>query len=293
MQLQMLVAAAEETSLQLAAERVRRTQPAVTRALHNLEEELGTPLFDRSRRGDRLLTESGRLVYEYAKRILDLREAAMSAVAEAHSLRRGCVRVGSNESTNLSFLPSIILAFREQYPVIRIEVLRQPPGRLPRELADGGLDIAIVSFLPPARDLEATPILRDDLVLVLSPRHGLARRKTVTIRELSREPIIAPRRASHSRKALAEAFRRAEAPLNVVIDNCSFEATKRLAAVGAGVGFVPRTCAQAELARGELAAVVVEGFVGERTLWAVRRRTDAHSPAALAFFRELEEGSRV
>jgi DNA-binding transcriptional LysR family regulator len=288
MQLEMLVAAVEEKSLHRAAERVFRTQPAVTIALHKLEEELGAPLFDRSNRADHALTETGRLMYEYARRILGMRDEALSAVAEAHSLQRGRIRVGANESTSLYLLPKIILTFREQYPAIRIEVMRQAPGKLPRELREGELDVAILSFAPDARDLEATPVARDGLALVLSPRHPLAGRAKVSLQDLGSEPIIAPRRSSGSRKALTEAFRRAGAPLNIAVENCSFETTKRLAAAGAGVGFVPRMCVQAELARGELVALPVEDFGHERTLWAVRRRSDAHSHAALAFFRLLD-----
>jgi DNA-binding transcriptional LysR family regulator len=291
MQLEMLVAAVEEGSLHRAAERVFRTQPAVTMAMHKLEEELGAPLFDRSNRTDQALTETGRLMYEYAKRILGVRDEALSAVAETHSLQRGRVRIGANESTSLYLLPKIILSFREQYPAIKVEVTRQPPGRLPRELREGDLDVAILSFVPEASDLEATPIVRDGLVLVVSPDHRLAGRSRIQIRELGSEPVIAPRRSSGSRKALTEAFRRAQTPLNIAVENCSFETIKRLAAVNAGVGFVSRMCLQTELARGELVVLPVEGFNHERTLWAVRRRSHAHSHAAKAFFKLIDSVS--
>src|ERR1043165_8823138 len=110
MPLEMFVAAAEESSLQRAAERVFRTQPAVTIALHKLEEELGAPLFDRSNRSDPCLTETGKLLYEYAQKILGMRDEAVAAVAEVHSLRRGRISIGANESTCLYVLPRYIVA---------------------------------------------------------------------------------------------------------------------------------------------------------------------------------------
>jgi DNA-binding transcriptional LysR family regulator len=289
MQLEMFVAAAEEPSLQRAAERVFRTQPAVTIALHKLEEEVGAPLFDRSSRAGSSLTESGRLLYEYAQRILGARDEALAALAEVHSLRRGRVRVGANESTCLYVLPGLVAAFRDRFPDIRIEILRQPPAKLPKELRERDLDIAILSFAPEARDLEARPILRDGLVLIAAPDHALATRDGVHIRELGSEALIAPRRSSGSRKALAEAFHRVQVPFNYAIENCSFEAIKKLVASGAGIGFVPRMCVRGEVERGELAIVPVEGFRHERTLWAVRRRSEAHSNAADAFFDIIEE----
>jgi DNA-binding transcriptional LysR family regulator len=289
MQLEMFVAAAEEPSLQRAAERVFRTQPAVTIALHKLEEEVGAPLFDRSSRAGSSLTESGRLLYEYAQRILGARDEALAALAEVHSLRRGRVRVGANESTCLYVLPGLVAAFRDRFPDIRIEILRQPPAKLPKELRERDLDIAILSFAPEARDLEARPILRDGLVLIANPGHSLAARDRVHLRELGTEALIAPRRSSGSRKALAEAFHRVQVPFNFAVENCSFEAIKKLVASGAGIGFVPRMCVRGEVERGELAIVPVEGFRHERTLWAVRRRSEAHSNAADAFFDVIEE----
>jgi DNA-binding transcriptional LysR family regulator len=289
MQLEMFVAAAEEPSLQRAAERVFRTQPAVTIALHKLEEEVGAPLFDRSSRAGSSLTEAGQLLYEYAQRILGSRDEALAALAEVHSLRRGRVRIGANESTCLYVLPSLVTAFRERFPDIRMEILRQAPAKLPRELRERDLDIAILSFAPEARDLEARPILRDGLVLIANPKHHLASLDRVHIRELGREPLIAPRRSSGSRKALSEAFHRVQVPFNFAVENCSFEAIKKLVSSGAGVGFVPRMCVRGEVERGELIVVPVDGFRHERTLWAVRRRSDAHSTAADAFFSIIEE----
>jgi DNA-binding transcriptional LysR family regulator len=289
MQLEMFVAAAEEPSLQRAAERVFRTQPAVTIALHKLEEEVGAPLFDRSNRGSATLTDAGRLLYDYAQRILGSRDEALAALAEVHSLRRGRVRIGANESTCLYVLPGFVATFRRRHPDIRIEVFKQPPGKLPRELRERDLDIAILSFEPEARDLEARPILSDGLVLIASPDHPFAACEGVHMRDLGREALIAPRRSSGSRRAVADAFHALQIPFTFAIENCSFEAIKKLVAAGAGVGFVPRMCVRGEVALGELAVVPVEGFRHERTLWAVRRRSDSHSHAAQAFFAIIEE----
>jgi DNA-binding transcriptional LysR family regulator len=284
MQLEMLVAAVEEGSLHKAAERVFRTQPAVTMALRKLEDELGAPLFDRSNRAEATLTETGKVFYEYAKRLLGLRNEALAAVADVHGLRRGSVRIGANEITNLYLLPKLILAFRQQHPDIRIEVARQLSTRLPQELRERNLDLAILSFLPEGGDFEAKPIMRDGLALIVSPEHRFAGRDQVFVPDLGAEAFIVPKGSSGSRRTLVDVFKSFQTPLNVAIENSSFEAIKKLVAVNAGVAFVPRMCLQEELARGELVIVPVEGFPHERTLWVVRRRSDAHSHAAQAFF---------
>src|SRR5918997_2575604 len=114
-QLEFFVSVIEEGGFSKAAERVYRTQPAVRIAIRRLEEEVGAPLLDRSQKTP-TLTDAGRIVYDYARRILTLRDQAREAVSELRALQRGRVRVGANESTSLYLLPDVILAFRERHP---------------------------------------------------------------------------------------------------------------------------------------------------------------------------------
>ncbi|HWP42494.1 MAG TPA: LysR substrate-binding domain-containing protein, partial [Blastocatellia bacterium] len=218
MQLEMFVAMVEEGSFHKAAERVFRTQPAVSMALRKLEQEIGAPLFDRSNRNAYVLTETGALLYEYAKRMLNLKDETLHALEELHNLQSGRIRIGANESTSLYLLPRLILAFREEYPRIKIEVFRQVSARLPAELRQRNLDFAILSFLPEEPDLEATPIMRDELVLIASPQHRLASGQKVHIRDLGGEAFIAHNVRSPSREKVIETFRRFQTQLNITIE---------------------------------------------------------------------------
>src|SRR6202521_6077792 len=132
-QLDFLLKVAEERSFSRAADRVFRTQPAVSIAIRRLEEEIGAPLFDRSQKTP-TLTDAGELVYDYARRILVLRDQAQDVVSELRSLKRGRVRIGANESTSLYILPHLILEYREQHPDVKVEIFRQVSERLPREV---------------------------------------------------------------------------------------------------------------------------------------------------------------
>ena len=182
MQLEMFVAMVEEGSFHKAAQRMFRTQPALSMSLRKLEHELGAPLFDRSNRNAYALTDSGEVLYEYAKRLLNLRDEATSALGQLHNLQSGRIRIGANESTSLYLLPRFILAFREQYPKIKIEVFRHLSARLPQELKQRNLDFAFLSFLPDDSDLEATPFMRDELVLIASPAISIASTSTLGMR---------------------------------------------------------------------------------------------------------------
>jgi DNA-binding transcriptional LysR family regulator len=288
MQLEMFVAMVEEGSFRKAAERVFRTQPALTMAIRKLEQELGAPLFDRSNRSDYVLTDSGEVLYEHAKRLLNLRDEGLAALEQLHTFQSGRIRVGANESTSLYLLPQLILEFREQYPKIKIEVSRQLSAKLPYELHQRNLDFAIISFLPDETDLEATPIMTDELVFIVSPRHRLAGAERVHIRDLGGEAFVGHNVRSPAREKVIETFRRFQTPLNITIEITTIETIKRFVAMNLGVAFVPLMCVREERERGELVIVPIEGFRHERTLWAVRRRTDAHSHAAQAFMRVIE-----
>ena len=287
MQLEMFVAMVEEGSFHKAAERVFRTQPAVSIAIRKLEQELGSQLFDRANRNACVLTDTGEVLYGFAKQLLNLRDEAIITLQQLHNLQSGRIRIGANESTGLYLLPRLILAFREQYPKIKIEVFRQLSARLPQELRQRNLDFAILSFLPDAGDLEATPIMRDELVLIASPQHALAACERVHIRDLGSENFIAHNARSPSREKVIEAFRRFQTPLNITIEIATIETVKRFVAMNLGLAFVPQMCVQEEVERGELLVIPVEEFCHERTLWVVRRRTDAHSHAAQAFMQVI------
>jgi len=287
----MFVAMVEEGSFRKAAERVFRTQPAVSMALRKLEQEIGASLFDRSTRSDYMLTDTGAVLYDYAKRLLNLRDEAYATLKQLHSLQSGRIRIGANESTSLYLLPRLILAFRAQYPKVKIEVLRQLSTRLPAELRQRNLDLAIMSFKPNDTDLEATPIMRDELVLISSPRHRLASGDRVHIKDLGMESFIAHNVRSSSRDSVIEAFRQNETPLNISIEIATIETIKKFVTKDLGLAFVPSMCVQEEVERGEIALIPLQGFSYSRTLWMVRRRTDTHSHATSAFLKLAGDSS--
>ena len=189
-QLEFFVKVVEEGSFSKAAERVYRTQPAVSIAVRRFEEEIGASLFERSQKAP-ALTEVGELVYDYAKRILSLRDQTLEAVAEMRALKRGRVRIGANESTSLYLLPHLILDYRAQYPNVMVEIFRHTSDRLPREVLDRNLDFALMAYEPVDGDLDSFPVLRDELVLIMSPEHALAQRSSVTVKELGQEAFLA------------------------------------------------------------------------------------------------------
>jgi len=291
-QLEFFLKVIEEGSFSKAAERVYRTQPAVSIAIRRLEEELGAPLLDRSQKSP-TLTEAGQILHDYARRIIALRDEARAAISDMRALERGRVRIGANESTSLYLLPQIILAYRKAHPHVKVEIQRLPSDRLPRELLERSVDLALLATEPRDRAIEAFPILKDELVLILSPKHPLAKRgRAVTIKELGHESFLAHNVKAGSRLKVVETFAKQRTPLNITLELATIETIKRFVQQQVGIAFVPRMCVREELERGTLATLPVRGLTYTRTLWAAHRRGVAFSPAVAEFVRMLRQHAK-
>jgi DNA-binding transcriptional LysR family regulator len=291
-QLEFFVTVVEEGSFSKAAERVFRTQPAVSIAIRRLEEEIGAPLFERSQKTP-ALTEVGELVYDHAKRILSLRDQTFDVVSELKSLQRGRVRIGANESTSLYLLPHLILDYRALHPNVMVEIFRHPSERLPREVLDHNVDFAVLASEPVDSDLESFPVLRDELVLIVHPEHPMAKRPSVKVEELGNESFLAHNVKTGSRYKVMETFAEHHTPLNITLELATIETIKRFVQLRIGLAFVPRMCVAEELERGSLATVPVEDLTYVRTLWVTHRRGTTFSHAAAAFLAILHDHART
>lgn len=284
MQLEMFVAVVEEGSVRGAAERVFRTQPAVSIAISKLEREFEAPLFDRSKRHEYCLTQLGEALYQYATRMLSLRRETVSVMGDIRNLRTGRVRIGANESVSLHLLPKLAQAFLTQHSGICMEVKCDRSKSLLADLKDRKLDLALLSFRPDDKELDSRFVMQDELVLITSPRHAFAGKRNVHIKDLSGQSLMVMDVSEPSpwHRKIVEAFVQVNAPLHLTVENAPIETIKKMVAIGLGVGFVPLMSVKEEKARGELAVVEVEGFHLERSVWLVRRRA-VQSLTAKAF----------
>jgi len=279
-ELNVFLTVAAEHSFSRAAQKLHRTQPAVSQAIRRLEDHLGERLFDRSSK-DGKLTEAGRVLQEYAKRLMRLSEEAQGAIWELRDLRRGRVLIGANEAAVHVLLP-VIARFRERHPQLQVDVRRVPSRQIGVEVAQGSLDFGVLSFQPAERNLLAITIAVDELVLLTHPAHPLATRKQVTMSEFGRETVIAHNDPSPARDRVLRLFERKQAPINIQIALPSLEAIKRAVEMQMGVALLPRRTALAELARGTLAEVRVPQVRQPRQLRLVYRKGEL-SHAATAF----------
>jgi DNA-binding transcriptional LysR family regulator len=284
-QLETFLAVAEERSFSRAAQRLHRTQPAVSQVIRKLESSVGETLFDRTSR-DGSLTAAGTLLRDYAQRLLALRREASSALDELKSLERGHLQLGANEYTCMVLLPAID-AFRREFPHIGVTVQRMLASRIPEELNLRTFELGVISFKPDPALVRSIAVYGDSLAFIVSPHHPLARAARVSIRDLGNETFIAHNVASPLRRKVIEAFQRYRTPLNMEIELPTIEAIKRFVAMGNGVALVPHLTVARELETGDLVRVKVDELDVRRVLRLVHRRKATLSYAAKAFLQTL------
>jgi len=290
-ELRVFLAVASERSFSAAARTLHRTQPAVSQAVRRLEEWANQPLLDRSAKSG-VLTEAGSILYDHAKKVLNLRIDARTAIEELRALDRGRVTLGANESTALYLLP-VLKKFRERYPRIKVEVRRSLSREIPMALLRYEIDLGVLSYDPQNADLESTVVRLDELCLIVPPAHRLARAGETVIRELGKETFIAHSIASPYRQRVVDLFARLRTPLNIGLELPTVETIKKSVRAGMGIAFAPRMCVEDELARGEFVAVRIKEMRIQRQLRLVYRRHATLSAAAKAFLTTAREVAEV
>jgi DNA-binding transcriptional LysR family regulator len=285
-QLETFLAVAEEKSFSRAAKRLHRTQPAVSQAVRNLEEELGELLLDRSSR-DGTLTDAGRLLQEYAQELLNLRNEARQSLVELRQLQKGRLAIAANEYTSL-YLLRVLHEFRRVHPMIHIAIQRTLASKVPQQLQEHAAELGTVSFRPEDPQLRSLVVYRDELAFVVPGTHPLAGVPSVSIRQLGAEVFVAHNVPSPYRAKVLQAFARHKTPLHMDVEMPTIESIKKFVAMGNGVALVPGLTVEEEIARGELVRVPVNELNFERRLRIVYRRNATLSHAAQAFLQIVE-----
>ena len=280
-----------EQSFSRAAEKLLRTQPAISLTLQRLEAELGGPLIDRSFRTAKklVLTDAGQVVLEFAKRFENLRAEMATALGELRDNSAGRLTIGANESSTL-YLLGHIERYRRLFPKIKIQVRRSQSSKIPAELLDGTLELGVTSYDPGDERLISKTIYADSLAFIVSPEHRFAGRKTVSITDLGSETFIAHNVVSPYRENVVREFRRYKVPLNMDVEVPTLEAIRKLVQSNEGVAFLPRMVVKQELERKLLVEVRVKEMHIERPIRLLVPRDRTLSHAAQAFLDTVARG---
>jgi DNA-binding transcriptional LysR family regulator len=279
--IQVFCTVAKEKSFSRAAEKLFRTQPAISMMVQRLEADLGEKLIDRSGR-ELLLTDAGRIVLEHARRLENLQIDLANSLAELRDNAAGRLIIGANESTTL-YLLRHIQKYRRLFPRVQVQVRRSLSSKIPSQLVEGDLELGVISYDPADDRLDSRVIYIDHLSFVVSPQHRFANRETVSITDLGMETFIAHNVKSPYRDIVLKEFQAHKVALNMDLEMPTVESIRKLVQRNQGVAFLPRMCVEQELEKGTLREVGVSELYVERKIRLTYPARRVLSHAARAF----------
>jgi DNA-binding transcriptional LysR family regulator len=290
-QLASFLEVAKLQSFSRAAEKLFRTQPAISAQVRLLEQECGEKLFDRSGKKV-LLTPAGEILNRYAERLLGLHNEALQAIAELNQTPRGKLYIGANEATCLYVLPKTFARFKQLYPLVQISIYRNFSHKILQKVQEGVLDLGIVTLPLSATNLEVIPVFRDEVQVVVPKSHALAKRRSVTVEEMAHHPLILPK-TGHTRVVIDRLLRAHRDHLQISMELASVETIKKFVGAGLGISLISRTYVQPEVSAGVLKLIPLEGQKLYRELGLVYRRDRYLSLPTKVFIEVVRESTKA
>jgi DNA-binding transcriptional LysR family regulator len=290
-QLATFVYVAKLKSFSRAGQKVFRSQSAVSAQIRQLEQSYRAKLLDRSAKSVEL-TPAGEVLFEYAERLLRLRDESIQGVADRGSVVQGTVLFGANEATCLYLLPDIFAEFQRRYPLVHISIYRNFSHKILQRIEDGTIDVGIVTLPIKALNTKVHHIYRDRLRFMVSTRNPLAHRTKITLEEVAAQPLIFPR-TGFTRQVLDKLFRPYRSRLHVTMELPSIGTIKRFVAADAGVSFISESFASDQVKAGEVKLITVEGVDLWRELGLVYRRDRSLPRAAQSLIAIIREHRKL
>ena len=267
-----------------AGQALHLTQPAVSKAVKALEEELGAPLLVRDRRRVQL-TDAGRMVLERAQGVLDALRAIEEEVAGVAKLRRGRLRIGVPPMVGVTFLPPLLAEFHRSHPGIVLELREEGSRRIETLVQERELDVGGLVLPTDERTFDALPFARDELRAALHPAHPLALKRSLPLEALRDTPFVLYRPEFALHGHVLDACRRRGFEPRVVCESSHWDFIVALVAAGIGAAFLPGTICR-QLDRRRVRALPLEGPPIPWDVALIWRR-DRHLPPATRAWIEL------
>jgi DNA-binding transcriptional LysR family regulator len=283
-QLKTFIEVAKLGSFSRAAEKVLRSQPAVSAQIRQLEQEYGHKLFDRNTKSVRL-TPAGEVVLDYARQLLEMRTTSLQAASNWNGVPTGTLSIGANEGTFLYVLPRVFADYHRKFPKVRISVYRSFTHKVSEKVEEGVIDLGVVTMPVKSPSLVATPVFRDRILLLVGPRSPLFHLSSVTLKEFAEQPLIMPRTGS-VRKIIEKNLRPYRERLNVTMELTSVVMIKQFVMDGFGVSLICASFAREDAHKGHARLLKIEGLDLWRELALVYRK-DRSLPLVASTFVDL------
>ncbi|SEG48245.1 LysR family transcriptional regulator [Marinobacterium lutimaris] len=280
-QLRAFLAVARTLNFAEASELVHLSQPALSLAIKKLEESLGGPLLTRTTRNV-ALTPEGEALYERGERLLADWDNLEEELHQRFTLQRGKVAIAAMPSFAASLLPLGLLAYRDDYPGVNVEVHDVIAERVVDMVREHRIEVGITFDPGSSEDLRFQPLFEDEFIAVLPADHPCGRDGSISWTDLLKSDFITLQRPSRLRSLIERRLAEQGLNLNVAYDAHQLVTVGRMVVTGLGVGAVPKLCRQQMEELGARCLELTEPRVSRR-VGIVTRRRDRLSAAAQAF----------
>jgi DNA-binding transcriptional LysR family regulator len=278
-QLEHFLAVIEEGTFTRAAERLCLTQPAVSLSIKKLEDEVGSALFARDVH-DLSLTEAGRTLAEYARRMMRLRDDATRDMARLGSMAAGSLTIAAHEAAAVYLLPVALRSYVKKFPDIKVGIYRSRLDEIPRQVMDRQVDVGFVKEAPSFHELQSVEVHSDEMVCIASPKHPLASRPRVSLKDVSGEQFILHHLCSATADRILRLFEQNSTRCRVVAELWSFENIKEFERQEVGLAIVPGVTVREELRNGSLVRLELRELAMPRRTLMIYRDAGYMSEAA-------------
>jgi DNA-binding transcriptional LysR family regulator len=240
---------AKYKSFSKAAEELYVSQPAVTKHIRNLELRVGMRLIQRGREGF-ALTEAGKILFKYTQKISSHLMEIEDVLGTLQKDHHGLLKIGTTESYSKCLMPKLLSGFQTSFPAIKISLDVGNSEEIEKNLSTYRNDLAVIGVTRVSPKFEFIPFLKEELVLIVSPKHPLSKRKSVSLKELEAYPLIIRAKGSTTRKILLQAFKELDIQPSLLVEAGSSEFIKQWVSEGKGVSVIVKRIVEDEGKRG-------------------------------------------
>jgi DNA-binding transcriptional LysR family regulator len=258
-QLRAFYHAAKSLSFSAAAEDLFVTQPAVTKQVKLFEEFCNLKLFKR-RKSRLYLTDEGKKVLLYASRIFELEKQLEDALSAIQNQKQGSLRIGTTKTYAKYFMPRLLAPFQKSFPGVIIDLDEGSSLSMMESLLDFRNALAIGAKVLDHPDISFRPLMLEEVVIIASPEHHLARQGSVGLESLAGQPLVMKEYGSGTRKLIERLAHDENIDFNVIAQTSNMDFIKQLVKKQQALSFVVKTAVETELVAGELVAIPIEGI---------------------------------
>lgn len=266
-------------SFSLGAAAHHISQSAASQAVRQLEEEIGTQLIDRTKRPF-MVTPEGKKFFEACQTLLENFEEAKAEITSQRTLVSGVARVAVIYSVGLHDMGFYTQQFTTQFPQARIRLAYLHPHEVIDAVINDDADLGILSFPSAHRSLTIIPWRSEPMVFVCHRAHPLAKRRTISHRDLEGENFAAFERNLGIRKAIDKVLRQRGVSINIAMEFDNIETIKHAITIQSGVGILPQPSVVREVEAGILAAIPLDMPELIRPVGIIHRRQKLLTPTA-------------